>query len=135
MPFKYQSQIDQFNNCDLSSFSGQDRQAFRWVFADIQDQRNFLPRFLLNDTAVRDKCIGWALSFFETQEKAKNRLLRLTRNKENLFKKLGTHIATGQLATVDGISDACDELGHFSHFEYENINLNPRFTIVEQIAG
>jgi hypothetical protein len=88
----------------------------------------------LDETIPQTSCIGWSLSFFETQEKAKTRLLRLTKNKEFIFKKLGTHIAVGQLVKNDGISDSSNDLGHFSHFEYEGINLESKFTIIEQVA-
>jgi hypothetical protein len=135
MNLKYQSKISEFENCHFDNFSEKDRQSFRWVFENINDERNFKPRFLLNATIPQTLCIGWALSFFETQEKAKARLLRLTKGKELIFKKLGTHIAIGQLNKNDGVSDSSNEEGHFSHFEYEGINLEPKFAIIEKVAS
>jgi hypothetical protein len=135
MNLKYKSQVSEFENCDLDKCSEQDRQSFRWVFENINDARNFKPRFLLDETIPKTSCIGWALSFFETQEMAKKRLLGLTKNKELIFKKLGTHIAVGQLTKTDGISDNSNDLGHFSHFEYEDINLESKFKIIEQVAS
>jgi hypothetical protein len=134
MNLKYQSKVGEFKNCQLDKFSERERQSFRWVFESINDSRNFKPRFFLEKTISQTSCIGWALSFFETHEKAKARLIRLTKSKELIFKKLGTHIASGQLAKNDGISDNSNELGHFSHFEYEDINLESKFTIIEKVA-
>src|SRR5688500_2395115 len=121
MRFKYHKEIAQFE-CDLLAYQQcEAKTAFRWVFEEIHDPRNFEPKFKLDQSFQRNTCIGWALSFFNTQENAKKRLLHITKDKEHLFKKLGTHIANGLLEKVDGVSNDPEKFGHFSHFEYENI--------------
>lgn len=134
MKFKYQTEIDKLA-CDLTNFSESDRPAYRWVFADINDNRNFEPIYLLDKNRPQITCLGWALSMFDTNINAKARLLHLTKNKENLYKKLGTHIAEGRFSLIDGLSDNANEMGHFSHFEYENIELKNQFNIIEQVAN
>lgn len=129
---KYQEEIDNME-CDLSGFSEEERTAFRWTFEDINDERNFRPRFLLKPDMKRNDCRGWGLSFFNTQESAKTRLIEIVGYRKNLYKKLGTHVATGDLVGADGISDEARSDGHFTHFEYQNVDLSVKFDIIEQI--
>lgn len=133
MKLKYQDQINLFGS-DLDEFKEQDRLSYRWVFEDIKDQRNFIPRYF-DETVDRTIAEGWALSFFDTSEQAKTRLLKLVKDKEFLFKKLGTHIAKGELKTHDGISNNSNKFGHFDLFEYENVILDERFDIMEQVEN
>ncbi|MEZ4991863.1 MAG: hypothetical protein R2824_15690 [Saprospiraceae bacterium] len=129
---KYHEEIDEIE-CDLVSFSEQQRIAFRWTFEHINDKRNFLPRFLLKPDMERNDCRGWGLSFFESRESAIRRLKELVKYRRNLYKKLGTHIASGDLVESDGISDQAHTNGHFTHFEYQNADLCGKFNIIEKI--
>lgn len=133
MNLKYKKIIEEFK-CELSSFTEQERNAFRWVFEDINNTKNFLPPYILPNNRKKNSCKGYSLSFFTSQIAAKNRLLEITRDKENLFKKLGNHIAVGKLDKTDGVSDSENSMGHFDHFEYENINLNPKFEVLEKVG-
>jgi len=129
---KYQEEINKLD-CDLNGFSEQKRTAFRWTFEDINDERNFLPRFLLKPNMEKTDCRGWGLSLFDTQESAKKRLKEIVGYRKFLYKKLGTHVANGNLVDEDGISDKAHKNGHFTHFEYENVDLSVKFNIIEEI--
>ena len=129
---KYQEEINKME-CDLNGFSEQERIAFRWTFDDINNEKNFLPRFLLKPNMERNDCRGWGLSFFDTQDSAKKRLKEIVGYRKNLYKKLGTHVATGNLEKTDGMSDKAHSNGHFTHFEHQNVDLSVKFSIVEQI--
>lgn len=130
--FKYKDEISSFS-CDLLDFTEyENRIAFRFVFEDINDERNFLPVYKLDETRPRSTCRGWALSFFESQEKAKDKMKEMSKNKPFISKKLGTHVAEGVLVKVDGVSCTSSEKGHFDHFEYVEIVLNHKFTIVSE---
>lgn len=132
MALKYQAEIDKLP-CDMQGFGEQNnRDSYRWVFEDITLPKNFLPVFLLDDRE-RVNCKGWALSLFSTQEKAKKRLLRLTKNKPLLYQKLGNCIAKGSLMKEHGVSDEAADNGHFSLFEYEKVDLHKEFTIIEKL--
>jgi hypothetical protein len=83
----------------------------------------------------RDNCGSWALSFFETEKHAEDRLKYFTNDKPFLFKFLGNHIATGTLDKLDGISEDCDENGHFNHHEYTGANFTDgKFKITKKVA-
>jgi hypothetical protein len=134
MELKYKNEISQFNNCDLASFKEIEMESFRWTFEDINDIRNFEPIYINDSKRKRENCLGFALSFFTTQQASIKRHKELTLDRPNLYKKLGTHIASGQLSTTDGIASNPDEVKHFDFFTYENVSLNNKFTILESIA-
>lgn len=127
-PLKYQEKI---RDCNLEGFSERERIAYRWVSENISDQNNFIPRALHR---MPTHCTDWALSFFVTAEQAKTRLNTLCNGRPLIYKALGTHIGKGILEHQDGISDNENELGHFNHFEYEGIDLTPKFQIVEKVT-
>lgn len=132
---KFQEKINELDcDCDLSNFKEQDRIAFRWTFENIEHPKNFKPVFENDKKRKRDSCKGWGLSFFVTKETAIRRLKEITEKKPLLFKKLGTHVAKGELNKRDGISDKEDNNGHFTHFDYKGVVLSPKFTIIEQIG-
>ena len=41
--YKYQAYLDKYKNCPPERFNELDCPAFRWVFKDPADFRNFLP--------------------------------------------------------------------------------------------
>jgi hypothetical protein len=142
MTLKYKNEIDQLNP-DLTGFIEiEERISFRWVFEE-NDERNFAPVYKIDKKRLekdtqkgKANFRGWALSFYETQEQAKNELMYWTKDKPEVFKKLGTHIAKGKVIALDGLcEEKCDERGHFDHFEYIDIDFSAKFEIVEKVAG
>ncbi|WP_295116969.1 hypothetical protein [uncultured Chitinophaga sp.] len=129
---KYSTEISEIA-CDLTLFKEYDsRTAYRWVFESIYDVRNFIPVYT-NPNRGRTDCRGWALSFFEEHLQARQRITRLAENKPKIYNKLGTHIALGILGVNDGMSDDANGDGHFNHFEYINVNLENKFTVIESL--
>ncbi|MBK9248889.1 MAG: hypothetical protein IPM69_12440 [Ignavibacteria bacterium] len=143
MRLKYHREIkDNEIACNLTDFQECEREAFRFVFSDINNPKNYEPVYIINPKRKTDEiqqeryhCTGYALSFFHSQLSAKKRYLTLISDKPKLYKILGTHIAQGVLEHQDGISDEPNDLGHFSHFEYENRDLSIKFRIVEAIIN
>jgi hypothetical protein len=127
MILKYEKEITRLN-CNLDGFIERERPAYCWTFDPISDSRNFVPRAI---AVERDGCTEWALSFFESQKQAKEKMGRLTRKNPQLYNVLGTHIASGVLKKEDGISGNCNSEGHFNHFEYVNVELRNKFTIID----
>ena len=134
---RYQSEIDELP-CAMNGFEEWSGDCFRWTFDTIEDERNFSPVYKMDPQRLgsdikRNKanCNGWALSFFATQESAKDRIKHITKDKQQLYMKLGTHTAKGNLCLEDGIRDETDGEGHFNHFEYCERDLALKFAIVE----
>lgn len=132
MELKYKTEISKFT-CDLSAFKEIEMESFRWTFEDINDTRNFEPIYINDPKRKQEDCLGFALSFYTTKEAGIKKHKDLTLNRPNLFKKLGTHIASGTLKSTDGIAGKPDEIKHFDFFTYENVELKHKFTITESI--
>lgn len=131
---KYEIEINRdFENFDFKGFIEKNIECYRWVFNDINNPKNFIPPYISDVNRSRDIPTGYALSFFETKEAGSSRLKFITKNKPFLKKKLGTHIALGNIKKTDGLCNEPNDIKHFDLFEYSGINLIPNFTILEEI--
>lgn len=135
MNFKYDSQIKEYEECEIASCRSFEREAYRWTFGTVDHPENFVPRYLTRqyDNLVKDCCLGYALSMFQELEQAENKLSRICRTKQFLYKRLGTHISRGILLSEDGVSSESNLEGHFSFFEAAGVNLSSRFSIAKQV--
>lgn len=140
MELKYQKEINNYET-DFSNFCERDVLSYRWVFEDINDVRNFIPVYISNPQREEEHkqsnshtYRGYAISLYSSQQLAKNRLLEITKGKKFLFKRLGNHIAEGKIEMTAGICDEPNKLGHFDLFEYKDVELNGKFTIVEKLS-
>jgi hypothetical protein len=144
MRLKYEKQIDALTHegvqCSLEGFIERDnRECFRWVFSDINDERNFIPiykapgRIESDRTLKKLTCYGWSLSLFTNKDKAKNRWRELVAINPKLSKKLGDHICEGVIQKQHGLSNKENAISHFELFEYDNVNLIPHFDTPEKI--
>lgn len=132
---KYKKEIEEYKP-DLSGYKEpENRLAFRWVFENINDPRNFLPPAKREYDIVKPDVTDWALSFFVTKEKAKTRIKKFAKKNPRVYMKLGTHTAEGLLGKDDGISEHSHTTGHFNHFEYKDVDLVHRFKIVDYLVN
>lgn len=84
MNFKYSEELEKLSiQCPPESYEAKDLKAFRWVFDDINDKRNFTPRYYLapkrdiirleqiENIEKRDKkkCNYFSLSMFSNGKK------------------------------------------------------------------
>jgi hypothetical protein len=137
MKLKYQAEIDALSP-NFEGFSQvANKTAFRWVFDDIKNSRNFIPTSLANPSQKIKSFKDWALSFFETEIQSTDQLIYYSKDKPKFYKKLGTHIAKGVITIKDGLCEnLCDSDGHFDHFEYEGIDFAiDNFAIIKKVAG
>lgn len=134
MKYKYQKEII---DCNLDDYhERENRSAYRFVYKDIEEVKNFLPVNLVSpENSKSYSCIGWALSFFSDQDKAKRRYYALLKNKPMLYKKIGTHLAMGHIQKTDGVSNDEQSSGHFSHYEYIEVELKKSFVILEVLKN
>lgn len=140
MEHKYKTLINNIPNCPPASTINQDLESFRFVFADINCEKNFLPPFVqrprrANSKNDYEKCDGYALSFFTTLEKAQRFYNYLQKSSSNIHKSLGSCIATGILYKTDGSMTKIQKNGHFSLHEFQGVDLRNRFNIVGEVNG
>src|SRR5699024_3608901 len=117
-------------DCNLKELSENERLAYRIVFEDIADDRNFHPSYhRTNDR--HDTCIVCALPVDDSLEDTMQKMADLRKHRKNIHKKIGTHIAEGTLDENDGITNDSNGEGHFSLFEYNGVDLSTKFEIVD----
>lgn len=130
MDFKYKKEIDSFKDCPQSDFVERDRKAYRLVF-DPLTSKSFLPVYLLQPGRKTKECIGWGLSFFESESGMRDLMQERILSKPNYLNKIGTHIAVGEIKKDHGKSNnAQSPSTHFTHFEYDKIDLYQVFEII-----
>jgi hypothetical protein len=140
--FKYQEDMDIIKNDHKCDCPNRELKAitpfesFRYVFEDINYKSNFLPqlkddpaRFI--DTDGKKKCDYLNLSMYSKIEGAKERYYQLANSFPNFKKTAGTHIANGILESVDGLITEEGYLTHFGLYEFENIELQNKFNVIE----
>ena len=134
---KYENEVKNIPSCPPVSCGEAEHACVRYVFAG-DPSRSFLPvlavkpeRALTMDDVNR--CDSWALSFFESAEKARDLFERIRKNSKNIHKKLGDSLARGEIARSDGLCGDVDGDGHFSLYEYESARLSEKFVTFESL--
>jgi hypothetical protein len=137
-PHKYHHHIKSLANCPPSICTSKNIEAFRFVFSDINAERNFLPTYIIspvrrNSASNEGACAGYGLSFFNTLDNARRKYLSIIRSHKNFSKNVGDCVAQGLLREEDGVMTDINEDGHFTLHEFEGTELRGRFTIVARI--
>lgn len=123
------------NRCKEVNIDG-----YRWTYADIKNELNFIPAAIVDQRNNRPRrfnseddymnCSYCGLSMFISSEMAKNKFTNFPKHIQNL---LGyTHLSKGKL-TDAGKASKPDESGHFDLFEFENIDLSKSFKIIDTL--
>jgi len=139
MDYKYRDFIQGLPNCPPRQAQSQNLEAFRFVFTEINDERNFAPAFIrkpsrrneATDPAIT--CNGYGLSMFDTLDNARKQYCAYLNSYPNFHKIAGTHIAKGQISKDDGVVTDKNGEGHFTLYEFEKANLSQKFSIVVQV--
>jgi hypothetical protein len=150
MQYHYQNDYDKLStDCPPKSYKPNNLKAFRWVFENITDERNFQSQYekhtknpkppkRYNDMNDLDKCEAMALSMFISLEFARKRFFFLKNEQphpmnENAFRFLGSQIAEGNITEQDGVNQEPDRKGHFNHHPVEHFDYKTRFKIIESL--
>jgi len=95
--WKYQEQIKNIANCPPSDYKLIDMVGFRWVFEDKKHLNNFLPPLAIVPSRKfktdEERCSGYALSFFDSSEKAITLYLNISKKRKNFGTIVGDHVA------------------------------------------
>lgn len=114
------------------------KEAFRFVFEDASHPSNFLPPLKISPTRYTskeafEKCGGLGLSLYGKKEGAIQKFQELIPTFKNFRKIIGTHIAKGEINDEDGHITEEDDITHFDMYEFENIILDKKFVIIEEL--
>ena len=145
MDFKYQEDMNSLSNfqCPPADYKPLEIDAYRWVFDDIKNPKNFTPQYKsqprrFNDSNYKeeDKCSFMSLSMFINQDSAKKRFEFLFQQKgKKAYKLFGTKIAYKKLTTQDGVNEKPNNIGHFNHHPYINVDYENQFIIVGDLVS
>jgi hypothetical protein len=137
--FKYEDyfRIHDLNNCPPKNYKQLRLTAYRYIFENLEDDRNFKPVYLLDENypkrlnAAKDlgmKCKGFGLSLYQERSGAVNNYKRWIAKTNGKFAKIvGSSIATVQIMETDGVcSNIENEDSHFTFHEYKTVNLMER---------
>lgn len=140
MIFKYQTELDRLSvKCPPETCQPIKVSAFRWVFDDMSDARNFLPVYFQNPQRFfgkreAEKCLAMGLSMFDSLENAETRFQVMFDNiGKAAYMRFGTKIATAELTESDGVCSLPDANGHFTNYPLENHDYKTRFVPVQQL--
>jgi len=144
MPFKYQKYLETLSiPCPPADYKSESRVAFRFVFETTHEkyQNSFLPVLIIKPARKNrlkedsSKCQGYALSLFDSLAKANQKFINLTRKTSSYILKesLGTHLVQGIIEPRDGVVSAINEEGHFSLHEFEETDLQKKFSIISSL--
>lgn len=131
-PLKYEAQLSKFDCCPPSGSKGKEGKFIRFVQKDLNDPDNYKPPAMLSPARRPDRgfgCIDYALSLFSSEEGAAARYSHLINKHRNLVKQLGTHLATIELKSTDGIMEP-SKGSHRNLHEFMGVNLRPRTTLL-----
>ena len=135
--FKYQSYLEELTNCPPHVCKSRENIVFRFVFDDINNQRNFLPPMILTPKRKIDKndekCDAYGLSFYLSANQAKTAYQELKKNVPKINQCIGTHIAKIPLLKSDGVCTKPSSKGHITLHEYETVDLKNRSHIIEKV--
>lgn len=136
--FKYQMYLHEIQNCPPQNYSQRKFIAYRFVHKYIDHKNNFLPALLLKPkrrlSTEHEKCKAYGLSFFNTLQNAKEKYRQLIKTNRQIHLNIGTHIAEGVIVKADGIASlAHRKTGHITFHEYVETDMQPKFSIVEQL--
>lgn len=141
MQFKYQKAYNQLSGlCPPKDCLNKDIESYRWVFDDIKNDENFKPLAKKDPARVlsmseRDSCKAHSLSMFNTKEAAMKRFAFFKDGlmQDKAYELLGTKLAKGNITKDHGVNSNVDKKGHFSHHQYDLIDLSVIFKIIDNL--
>ena len=135
---KYSEEMGKLTCCPPDGVSQRACTAYRFVHADLADQRNYQPPAIIKPGRKwkneSDHCEGYGLSFFECPDQATQFFKIRAKVSQNLSKLVGSHIATVAMVEPDGLATDLDSEGHFSLFEAASTSFQGRLNLFREIA-
>lgn len=137
MTFKYQEYIDELMAQGLSMpvlYAPKGMKAYRFVFSG-DNTNNHKPVCVQKPSRQlpdNEKFSGYALSCFNSQQKAEQRYSSLCKSFKRVPKVIGDSLCGGFIQNEDGMvtsPNVCS--GHFDLYESETCDLSKTFNIIE----
>jgi hypothetical protein len=141
MNFKFSENFKKLSvKCPPEHYKSKNMTVYRWIFDEINDERNFQPLACRNPKRILNfddskKCQSFALSFYNTENNARQQFSLLKEQiGNNVYRNLGTKVACGNITEEDGVSDEPNfETGHISHHPVAGQQYEKRFSITSTL--
>lgn len=134
MPLKYASEFKSITDCPPPAAAARDGSAWRFVFDPVNED-SFIPAALQPSRPAGKAtcCSEWGLSMFTSETKATKRFQELVKSVPNIRKRIGTHLAKGNLTSDCGLCTEAGSNGHFDLHPEKGADLPARFSIVGEL--
>lgn len=112
-----------------------DQKAFRFMH-NPASEKDFVPPAMMPGVQVKatDKCGRFALSFFESLERAQRRY-RLLAERLDAVSRYGDQIGEIDLTKKDGLMTLPDKHGHMDLYQEENVMFASRVTSYSPVVN
>ncbi len=137
--FRYREQMTRLSvPCPPGDFEPRETIAFRWVFEDMADERNFLPQFFKNPNRFNKmeentKCQALGLSLFDSAANARSQFFKIQKYMRNDAGNMGSNLARGTIQPDFGLTGLTNEKGHFTFHPYDSVELKEHFEIISSL--
>ena len=144
MEFKFQADYNNLKEqCPPEDYlPKQIENVFRFVFEDIDNQKNFQSQYHKNpkrfqEKSDAEKCEALALSMFDNLTKAKEFFSKLkARTGNNIYQTIGNSLAVGSITEKAGVNGKVDRKGHFNHLhQKQTIITYLKFLTAKKYSG
>lgn len=141
MQYKFQREYSQLiEQCPPQDYLNKNIESYRWVFDNIKNEENFRPLAKKNPARVlsmseKNVCKAHAISMFHTKDAAIKRFafFRDGLLQDKAYRVLGTKLAKGNITKEHGVNSIIDKKGHFSHHQYDLVDLSVIFKIIDDL--
>jgi hypothetical protein len=129
--YKYANHHGEIENCPPNNYKKTDRTGYRFVFSNAAEaNRNFVPVHITNPARAvscvssTGKCMGFGLSFYNTDVNAERKFNLLRSHIRQIHKSIGDSLAAVMITKQDGVCSPVDSTeGHFTLHEFEGAQL------------
>lgn len=111
--------------------------AYRLMGSNPPTENDFLPVAIQQPSrgfsTVSQRCMSYALSYFDTEENLKTRHKKLSKTVKQFANKLNI-VAKTEFHSKDGVmTPACKSSGHISFHEAKNSDLKSKTTVIGSV--
>jgi hypothetical protein len=131
--YKYGYGLVTHPNCPSGATATFSERSYRIVHADIKDQRNFLPKAILEPHMGTKCCQAWGLSLYDSVAQVRSKIEQVEKRVRNWRKKVGDCAAELALGVTHGARTPSSNDGHFTFYEFHSFDPEKSVTAVEKL--
>jgi hypothetical protein len=131
--YKYGYGLATHENCPSGANATFSEHSFRIVHANIRDERNFLPKAILEPSMGTKCCQAWGLSLYDSVAQMRSKIEHVEKRVRNWRKKVGDCAAKLALNAIHGNRTPSSKDGHFTFYEFHSFEVEKSVLAVEKL--